>query len=78
MKVLGTLLSTDHHACAGMLSHFSHVQLSATLLTVARQTPLNLGFSGQEHWSGLPWLLAGDLPNPSTKPGSPVLHAVLY
>ena len=30
----------------------SHVQLSATLWTVARQVPLSMGFSSQESWSG--------------------------
>ena len=38
-----------------LLSHFSHVQLCATPETVAYQTPLSLGFSRQEHRSGLPF-----------------------
>ena len=37
-----------------LLSHFSHVQLCATPQTAAHQAPLSLGFSRQEHWSGLP------------------------
>ena len=37
----------------------SHVQLFATLWTVAHQAPLSLGFSRQECWSGLPFLLQG-------------------
>ena len=37
-----------------LLSHFSHVQLCATPWTAAHQAPLSLGFSRQEHWSGLP------------------------
>ena len=32
--------------------------------TVARQAPLFMGFSRQEHWSALPFLSPGDLPNP--------------
>ena len=32
--------------------------------TVACQAPLSMGFSKQEHWSGLPFLTAGNLPNP--------------
>ena len=32
-----------------MLSHFSHVQLFVTLLTVACQAPLSVGFSRQEY-----------------------------
>ena len=42
--------------CA-LLSHFSHVQLFATPWTTARQAPLSMGFSRQEYWSGLPFLL---------------------
>ena len=34
-----------------MLSCFSHVQLFATLWTVACQAPLSMGFSRQEYWS---------------------------
>ena len=32
--------------------------------TVPRQAPLSVGFSRQEHWSGLPCPPPGDLPNP--------------
>ena len=38
-----------------LLSHFSHVQLSATPCMAAHQATLSLGFSRQEHWSGLPF-----------------------
>ena len=38
-----------------MLSHFSRVRLCATPQTAARQAPLSLGCSRQEHWSGLPF-----------------------
>ena len=38
-----------------LLSHFSRVQLCATPETAAHQAPLSLGFSRQEHWSGLPF-----------------------
>ena len=37
-----------------LLRHFSRVRLCATPLT-AHQAPLSLGFSRQEHWSGLPF-----------------------
>ena len=40
-----------------LLSHFSRVRLCATPETAAHQAPLSLGFSRQEHWSGLPFLL---------------------
>ena len=38
-----------------LLSHFSHVQLCATPQTASHQAPPSLGFSRQEHWSGLPF-----------------------
>ena len=50
-----------------MSSCFSHVQLFATLWTVACQAPLSMGFSRQEYWSGLPSPTPGDLPNPGIK-----------
>ena len=34
---------------------FSHVQLCATPWTAAYQASLSMGFSRQEHWSGLPF-----------------------
>ena len=37
-----------------LLSHFSRVRLCATPLMAAHQAPPSLGFSRQEHWSGLP------------------------
>ena len=33
----------------------SHVQFFVTPWTIACQPPLSMGFSRQEHWSGLPW-----------------------
>ena len=53
-----------------MLSRFSPVRLFATLWTVARQAPLSMGFSRQEHWSGLPGPPPGDLPKSGIKPES--------
>ena len=38
-----------------LLSHFSHVRLCVTPQTAAYQAPPSLGFSRQEHWSGLPF-----------------------
>ena len=35
--------------------HFSRIQLCATPWTAAQQGPPSLGFSRQEHWSGLPF-----------------------
>ena len=36
-----------------LLSRFSCVRLCVTPQTAAHQAPLSLGFSRQEHWSGL-------------------------
>ena len=38
-----------------LLSHVSRVQLCATPEITAHQAPQYLGFSRQEHWSGLPF-----------------------
>ena len=38
-----------------LLSRFSHVRLCGTPQMVAHQAPPSLGFSRQEHWSGLPF-----------------------
>ena len=48
----------------------SCVQLFATPQTVACQASLSMEFFRQEHWSGLPCPLLGDLPNPGTEPAS--------
>ena len=40
---------------------------------VARQTPLPMGSSRQEYWSGLPFPSPGDLPDPEIKSLSPAL-----
>ena len=37
---------------------------------VARQSPLSMGFSGQEYWSGLLCSPPGGLPNPGVEPKS--------
>ena len=38
-----------------LLSRFSRVRLRATPQTAAHQAPPSLGFSRQEHWSGVPF-----------------------
>ena len=48
----------------------SVVPNSATLWTVAHQTPLSMGLSRQEDWSGLPFPPSGDLPDSGTEPKS--------
>ena len=44
------------HTCIQLLSC---VQLFATPWTATHQTPLSMGFSSQEYWTGLPFLLPG-------------------
>ena len=53
----------------------SRVPALATPWTVACQAPLSMGFSREEHWSGLPLSSPGDLPDPGIEPGSPALGA---
>ena len=55
-----------------LLSCFSRIRLCATPETAAHQAPLSLGFSRQEHWSGLPFPSPGDLPDPGIEPMYPV------
>ena len=59
----------------------SRVQLFATLYTVASPAPLSMGFSRQEHWSGLLCPPPGDLSNPGIKcmsPVSPAMQGKIY
>ena len=53
-----------------VLTCFSHVRVFVILWTVACQSPLSMGFSRQEYWSGLSFLSPGDLPNPGIDPVS--------
>ena len=64
----------NYHNIVNMYRSLLHVQLFATPWTVACQTPLSMGFSRQEHWSGLPFPSPGDLPNAGIKQGSPALQ----
>ena len=45
----------NHWLLLLLLSRFSRVQLCETPSTAAHQAPPSLGFSRQEHWSGLPF-----------------------
>ena len=70
------LVKPLHDMCCAGLSHFSHVQLFATLCIVAHQAPLSMRFSRQEYWSGLPSPPPGDLPDPGIKSVSPASSAL--
>ena len=51
-----------------MLSRSRNVPLFVTPWTVARQAPLSMGFSRQEHWSGCHALLQGIFPTMELNP----------
>ena len=54
----------------------SCVQLFATPWTVTHQVPQSIAFSRQEYWSGFPYSLPGDLPDPGIEPMSSVSPAL--
>ena len=55
LSVLSLLYCMSFACTSDMLSHFSCVRLCVTPQTAAHQAPPSLGFSRQEHWSGLPF-----------------------
>ena len=60
-----------------VLKSLSYVWLFATLWTADHQAPLSMGFSRQEHWSGLPFPPPGDLRTQGSNlclPASPALR----
>ena len=65
--------SYDKFVCVSHSVMFNSLQLHG--LIVAYQTPLSMGFSRQEYWSGLPFPSLGDLSNPGIEPVSPTLQA---
>ena len=69
-----TLYRLSHHCEVMMSQSLSRVHLFVALWTVIHQAPLSMGFSGQEHWSGLPFPSLGDPPNPGIEPRSPTLQ----
>ena len=54
--------------CACLLGGFSRVQLFETPWVITCQSPLIMGSSRQECWSGLPCPPPGDLPHPGMEP----------
>ena len=72
-----------------LLSRFSRVRLCVTPQTAAHQAPPSLGFSRQEHWSGLPFPspvqeseVAQLCPTPSDpmdcSPPGPSVHGIFH
>ena len=62
------------HACT--LSCFSCIRLFAIKWTIVCQAPLSMGFSRQEYWSGVPYPLPENLPDPEMEPTSPATPAL--
>ena len=66
------LLLISFMLCARAQS-LCHIRLLGSPRTVAHQALLSMGFSRQEHWSGLPFPSPGNLPNPRIEAASPAL-----
>ena len=64
----------QHCKSAIKVKWLSRVRLFETPWTAASQTPLSMGFSRQEYWSGVPFPCPGDLPDSRIEPGSPALQ----
>ena len=69
-----TLFSPPGSPCTcrwadGCAKSLSHVQLFVIPRTVARQAPLSMEFSRQEHWSGLTFPSPGNFPDPGIEHG---------
>ena len=54
-SILKTIIALKDCMLLLLLSRFSRVQFCATPEMAAHQAPPSLGFSRQEHWSGLPF-----------------------
>ena len=65
--------SLIHSVCAQLLRC---IQLIVTLWTVAHQAPLPMGFSRQEYWSGLHFLLQLLQRAPPRNPNQPPAHTI--
>ena len=72
----GHLLTSYILHITHMLSCFSHVQLFATLWTIARQVPLSMGLPRPEYRSGSPCPPPGDLSDPGIEPESQMSPAL--
>ena len=64
--------------CVVCVQSLSRVWLLAAPWNVAHRVPLSVGFSRQEHWSGVPFPPPGHLPNPGIEPESPHCRWILY
>ena len=64
----------EQQALKRKTSSLSRARLFGTPRTVACQTPLSMGFSRKEYWSGLPFPSPGHLPDSGIELGSPALQ----
>ena len=71
-------LLSHQRSLRALCMHAKSFQSCPTLCNLTNcscRTPLSMGFSRQECWSGLPFPSPGNLPNPGIKPSSPALQA---
>ena len=72
---IGICVCIHTRSCSSLLFSDRLVSYSFEIpWIVAHQTPLSMGFSRCEYWSGLPCLPPGDLPNPGIKPRSSAIQ----
>ena len=74
-KELQNSLTAQFVSMCVCVGHSVLSSLFATPWTIAHQAPLSKGFSRQEYWSGLPFPISRDLPDPGIEPRFPALQA---
>ena len=74
-SVMRPQASNYHCMCACSATQSCQI---VTPRTVAHQAPLSMGFSRQEHWSGLPFPTPGDLPSPGVESASLALASRFF
>ena len=75
LEKLSSKKQSIRHIKIFIVCELSHLQLFVTPWTVAPQAPLSMGFSRQEHCSGLLCPPPGALPDPGIELGAPALQA---
>ena len=77
MKIVNSGNKTvSSHVCVCMWIVAQSCLTLRPIWTGARQAPLSMGIPRQKHWSGLPFPVLGDLPNPGMEPTSLVSPAL--
>ena len=66
---MGLVIMLEEELCCAK-SLQSCLTLCNPMDCIVCQVPLSMGFSRQEYWRALPFLLPGDLPDPGIKPAS--------